>query len=331
MDSSSARVTLFSTMRSETPARVAALLAALAEQDYEGELELVVAVPPDEAGTMRRLVAAWSRGPIAVVENPTGERSSGLNRAIACATGTYAIRLDARSRPAADYVRRCVARLEADPSVGVVGGVQAVQVGSEAPAVARGIGRALTNRWLLGNAQYRNPAAHGPVDTVYLGAFRRRELAALRYDERLTANEDFDLCERYRADGRQVWLESGLSVPYEPRSDLDALFTQYQEFGRSKVRYWKLSGHRPARRQRLALAAGIAAAAVGVIGARKPAVLGASAATLVAIYLATDAATDAATNPVPTPLTTRLAAVPAHVAIEAGWLSGIAIGLMEAA
>lgn len=327
MDSSKARATLFSTMRSETPARVAALLAALAQQDYEGDLELVVAVPPDEVDAMRRLAAGWSRGPITVVENPTGERSAGLNRAVACATGTYAIRLDARSRPAADYVRRCVERLESDPSIGVVGGVQTVRVGSDAPALARGIGRALTNRWLLGNAQYRNPAAHGPVDTVYLGAFRRRELTAFRYDEHLTANEDFDLCERYRADGRVVWLEPGLSVPYEPRSDLDALFTQYQEFGRSKVRYWKLSGHRPARRQRLALAAGIAAAGVGAIGARKPAVLAASTAALVATYLATDAAT----NPVPTPLTTRLAAVPAHVAIEAGWLSGIAIGLLEAA
>jgi hypothetical protein len=66
-------------------------------------------------------------------------------------------------------------------------------------------------------------------------------------------------------------------------------------------------------------------AAVGLAGLRRPTIVGVGALAMVVTYLATDAATD----PSSVQLATRLAAVPAHVAVEAGWLSGIAFGMLE--
>ena len=142
-----------------------------------------------------------------MLENPGGSRTVGLNRCIDAALGEYVVRVDARSVLAPDHVRRTIARLAADSTVGVVGGHQIPWTPDPATARAAGIERALRNRWLLGNADYRDPAASGPTDTVYLGSFRTAELRRLRYDEALTANEDFDLCRRIRDAGRRVWLE----------------------------------------------------------------------------------------------------------------------------
>ncbi|MBK5287631.1 MAG: glycosyltransferase [Acidimicrobiia bacterium] len=318
-------VSLFATMRDEPRGRVDALLDSLAAQDFAGELELVIAVPPADVASVTASTARWARGRVCVIENPSGLRSQGLNRALDHSRGTYAVRVDARSRPTPDHVRRCVARLQTEPAVGVVGGVQGVAPIEGAAPMADGIGRALNNRWLLGNAAYRDPAASGAVDTVYLGAFRTAEATRLRYDEDLTANEDYDLCQRYRALGSTVWLERGLTVAYEPRTRLDDLFGQYHAFGRSKVAYWQRSGRGPAGRQQLAIGVGVLAVAAAAAAARKPRRLTLGATAVVAIYATTDLLSDRRTGRRSVPMRTRAASICAHCAIQTGWLSGIVV------
>ena len=157
-----------------------------------------------------------------------------------------------------------------------------------------GIARALQNRWLLGNAAYRDPSAFGAVDTVYLGAFRSAEARAIRYDERLDANEDFDLCHRYRDRDATVWLDPDLDVRYEPRRTWDELFSQYQSFGRAKVHMWQTTASKPNPRQYASILAAGGAVVVLAAGLRSPAIL-----------------------------------LAAHVAIELGWLIGIAGGVIR--
>ena len=117
-----------------------------------------------------------------------------------------------------------------------------------------------------GNADYRRADGGGPSDTAYLGAFRRAELLALGgYDERLEANEDFDLCRRYLDAGLEVWVEPGMAVPYEARPNPAATVGQYFAFGRAKTHFWRTTGRRPGSRQLVAI--GGAVAGVAVIGA----------------------------------------------------------------
>lgn len=235
--------------------RLRALLDAVGSQARVGRIEVVIAVPIEERAMVSALAPGGCVRSITVVDNPGGLRSRGLNLAVAAATCPFVVRLDARSRPPEDYVARCVTRLAAHPTIGVVGGHQ-VPIAANDGVVARGIARALRNPWMLGGAPYRRVGASGAVDTVYLGAFRRDDLLRLGgYDEALEANEDFELCQRYRAAGYTVWLERGLAVGYEARGTLRAVARQYLAFGRAKLHYWKRSGERPNGRQLLALAA----------------------------------------------------------------------------
>ncbi len=306
--------------------RLARAFAAIAAQEGVEPLTVIVAVPAAEHGGLDAFTPVGAIGAVHLVDNPGGARSAGLNRAVAAAPHDVVVRVDARSQIPSGYVAACVQRLAADPEVGVVGGVQWPCSPHEAGPAAAGIARALRNPWLLGNAAYRRPDASGPVDTVYLGAFRREELVGLGgYDEDLDANEDFDLAQRYRDAGRVVWLERGLVVPYEPRDQLDALARQYHAFGEAKVRFWRRTGSSPNRRQQIALAGGLVGAVVGLLALRRPV----RAIALVLTAIAGVAVLDHTADPGERDPRVRAGACVAGVVIVAGWLSGIATGLLR--
>ena len=156
---------------------------------------------------------------------------------------------------------------------------------------------------------------------MYLGAFRTADARRLRYDEELDANEDFDLCRRVLASGGTVWLERGLDVRYEPRATWGDLHHQYESFGRAKVAFWRRSGSRPGRRQALAIAAAAVGGACAVASVRRPPLAAVGVVAAAAIAVVTDEL-GSGTEPLPV----RLAALPAHAAIESGWLLGLIRG-----
>ena len=298
MSTSEPTVTVVCVARGEPADRLARAAASVAAQSYRGEIELVVAAPISDRHALPTGVR-W-------VDNPGGGRSAGLNAAVALAKGDVVCRVDARSQLPTDYVRRCVDRLQQDASVAVVGGIQRPAAVS-GDRVARGIARALRNRWVLGGADYRCPGRCGRTDTVYLGAFRRHDLDAVGgWDETLEANEDFELCQRFRATGATVWLED-VEVDYEPRARLGELAKQYVAFGRSKVRYWRRTGNRPNRRQWVALLG----APVGV------------ALAPLAIVL------DHIADPHERDLEVRAVASFAYLLIVGGWLYGVVAELLR--
>ena len=327
MPSSEPVVTLIGVVYHEPRDRLRRLRDSLLRQDFDGTMEVVIAAPDADHPDLHDVFGSWARGPVRVLANSSGSRTVGLNACLDAARGDHAVRVDARSRLAPDHVRRCVQRLVNTPTVGVVGGHQVACVETDAPVIARGIARALQNRWLLGNAAYRDPAASGGVDTVYLGAYRTAEVRTIRYDERLDANEDFDLCRRYGNADLTVWLEPELDVQYEPRRTWNELFRQYRSFGRAKVRMWRTTESTPATRQYAGVLAAGGALAVLAAGLRSPAIPLAAVAVGVGAVLATDQVVGAGSAPV----RVRVAAVPAHVAIELGWLSGLALGITHRA
>jgi len=317
--------TVVMVVHGEPVERVSRALAAVAAQQDVGPLTVCIAAPPDEHPPLARLGPAGAIGELRLIENPGGARSSGLNRAIAAAPDGVVVRVDARSQLPPGYVAACVRRL-GDPVVGIVGGRQRPTALTGSGAAAAGIARALRNRWLLGNAPYRRPGAGGPVDTVYLGAFRRDEVLALGgYDEGLDANEDFDLATRYREAGRTVWLEEDLVVQYEPRDDLASLARQYHAFGAAKVRFWRRSGRGPNGRQRVALAGAVVGLAVATWALRRPRRVGALALGALGGVVLVDHLADPS-EPDPA---VRAHAWVASVVIVVSWVAGVVTGALR--
>jgi hypothetical protein len=316
----SLRVSVIAALASEPQHRLDRLVRHAEHQSCAGESELIIAVPPDEVERVRPLVGSASMR-VTVVENPSGARSSGLNLAAEAAQGPYLARFDARSSPPPSYVERCLARLEACPWIGVTGGVQLPTVPTGGGAVPRGVARALANAWAMGGASYRR-GRWGIADTVYLGVFRREELLNLKFDERLAANEDFDLCQRYHDAGLGVWIEEGLYVPYEPRSSPQEVWRQYFAFGRSKVRYWRLRRTGPNSRQQVALALAALGCIVAVVSlVKKPSLLFSSVCGAGVVMVLVDELGSGAKAT----LGERAIAVTTLAAAWVGWLSGIVV------
>lgn len=215
------------------PARAAAALlpdclATVLPQLHDGD-ELIVAAGDDATAAAARSVTDPR---VRVVENPVGTTPAALNAAIAAARHPVIVRVDAQARIPAGYRDRVVALL-AETNAANVGGRQVAR-GRAGLSVA--VAAAMNARLGHGGASYRSGARGGPVDTVYLGAFRADALQALRgYDERFTTNQDAELNERIRRAGGTVWLDPTLEVTYLPRTSLRALARQFRGYGRGRA------------------------------------------------------------------------------------------------
>ncbi|HEV2759967.1 MAG TPA: glycosyltransferase [Acidimicrobiales bacterium] len=324
------RVTVVIPVRNEAE-RLPGCLDALAAQDMaSGEVEVLVIDGGSSDATVdvaRKLLAGrgWARAQ--VLHSAAGDRSSNLNCGLAAATAPVVVRVDARSRVPAHYLRRCVDLLEGRADLAVVGGRQrAVAAGTG--AVAAGVARALNNRWGMGLARYRSGGSSGETDTVYLGAYRTAELrAAGGWRTDFAVNEDFDLNRRLARFGA-VWFDSDLTVDYVPRSSLTALLRQYWAFGLGKARYWRLSGDRPQPRQLVLLGAPLVGlAALGLVLGVFGALAGGS---VVIAGLAAGLLIEAAGADGPrTGLRAHVTALVALGCIAGAWLSGVAVGAVR--
>ena len=255
-------------------------LAALSAQDYPvNRLEVILVDGASIDGTAdlaKGMLAGRGFSSTTVLTNEVGTTPSNLNAGLAQAAGSIVCRVDARTRIEPHHVRTCVEVLEQRPDVAVVGGAQ-IALARDSGAKAVGIARALNNRYTMGGSPYRRSTRSGPSDTVYLGAFRTRQLRRIGgWDERLLTNQDFDLNQRLSHDGA-VWFDARLRSSYLPRPDLGRLWAQYVRFGRWKARYWRLTGARPARRQVVALLGGPGAVVAWLIALRKDLRLGIAA------------------------------------------------------
>lgn len=307
------------TVLHEQPERLGRRLTELAAQEEQVD-EVVIAAPAADHPAIEATVPREAAFVLRLVDNPTGERSVGLNLAARAAGAEVLIRVDARSSLSTRHVKTCAGILRSRPEVGVVGGPQLPVPGADG-VLAQGISRALSNPWALGGAAYRRADARGAVDTVYLGAFRSEELLDVGgYDERLVANEDFELCQRYRSRGLLVWLDERAAVSYESRSTLSAVASQYFAFGCSKVRFWRLTGATAQARQVLAMV-GMGSGAAGLAWAlRRPRRLAPFAAVGFGLLCAIDAAGGPAR---PAPLAVRGAAALTYPVVWLSWGLGI--------
>ena len=239
------------------PGCLDAVLAQLRPDD-----EVVVAAADAETADVARARGALDAR-VRVVDNPAGTTPAALNRAVAAARHPVIVRVDAQSRIPPGYRERVVELLASTGAVNVGGR----QVATAEHGTAAAIAAAMNARLGHGGAAYRSGSRGGPVDTVYLGAFRADALTAVGgYDERFTTNQDAELNERLRRAGGTVWLDPGLAVEYRPRSSLRALAWQFRGYGRGRAMTARRHPGSLGRRQLAApvLVAGLFAALVAL-------------------------------------------------------------------
>ena len=160
-------------------------------------------------------------------------RAQGLNRAIQEAKGSIIARLDARTVIDPDYFRACLETMRVTGAANV-GGVQ--QPLADTPT-QKAIGIALQNRFGVGDAQFRLGGKSGPVDSVYLGFFRREIFDVVGgFDELAPViSEDSDMNQRIRDAGQTVWLNHRIQAYYFPRERIRDLWKLYFRYGGARA------------------------------------------------------------------------------------------------
>lgn len=203
---------------------------SILSQDYKGLIEVILAIGPSKDKTLEiaeRLASADSR--VVLVENPTGKTAAGLNLALKQTMNPVVVRVDAHAEIPENYLSLIVEVLNKTGAVNV-GGVMAA-VGKT--TFEKSVAGAMRSAFGVGASRFHTGGVAGPVDTVYLGAFRREALIEIGgFDERFTRAQDWELNFRLRENGGIIYFDPRLHVTYRPRSTVRALAKQYFEYGR---------------------------------------------------------------------------------------------------
>ena len=203
---------------------------SILSQDYQGKLEVILAVGPSRDRTLEIAQSISRRDSrVVLVDNPSGRTAAGLNIALNKSQSPVVVRVDGHAHIPNDYLTLIVEILNKTGAVNV-GGVMAA-VGTT--AFERAVAGAMRSPLGVGASRFHTGGEAGIVDTVYLGAFRREALVAIGgFDERFTRAQDWELNFRLRENGGVVYFDPRLHVTYRPRSTVQALAKQYFEYGR---------------------------------------------------------------------------------------------------
>ncbi len=238
-----------------------AAVGAILGQDYQGQIQVVLALGPSTDGTELIAKGIAATDPrVTTVANPSGRTPDGLNVALAATTQEIVVRADAHSELSDGYIRLAVETLQRTGADNVGGIMAAVGVTRFETAVAA----AMTSPLGVGSASFHTGGKEGPADTVYLGVFKRTALERIGgYDPSFTRAQDWEMNYRIRATGGVVWFNPKLFATYRPRPSVRALAKQYFEYG--SWRHEVMRRHPQTRRTKSALRYYAPPLAVGLI------------------------------------------------------------------
>ena len=234
MGAGATRVSVVVPCRNER-GHIRAFLENLVAQERSGlECEFLIADGMSDDGTREILEEYAAKFPeIRVVDNPGRIVSTGLNAAIRAARGEIVVRMDVHARYAEDFLKSAVEVLEETGAENVGGPWQA----SGGGYLGRAIAAVFQSGFGSGGAASRKTDYEGPVDTVFLGCWRKETLERIGlFDEALVRNQDDELNYRLTKAGGVVWQSPKIRCWYEPRNSLRKLFWQYFQYG-----FWKVA------------------------------------------------------------------------------------------
>jgi succinoglycan biosynthesis protein ExoA len=214
---------------------IAQSLGAVLAQDYPRDrLQVIVADGCSDDGTQAIIGAMAARDArLTILENRGRIVATGINQALAIATGEIVVRVDGHCEIAADYVRRCVAHLQAGEAEGVGGPLETI---GQTP-VARAIALVMSSKFGVGNSAFRTVSGETRlVDTVAFPAYTRAVIDRVGpFDVELVRNQDDEFNYRLRKRGGRLLLAADVRARYYSRSSLKSLWRQYFQYG-----YWKV-------------------------------------------------------------------------------------------
>jgi succinoglycan biosynthesis protein ExoA len=205
-------------------------VGSILAQDYDGELEVVIAVGPsrDRTAELARGLAARDQR-ITVVDNPTGKIATAINLAFGASRHAVVVRVDGHSMLPPDYIGTALETLRETGAVNV-GGIMAAE---GVTPFQRAVAWAMTSPYGVGAAKNHTGGQPGPAETAYMGVFRREAVEQVGgYNEKFEIAEDWELNHRIRQAGGLIWFQPALRVTYRPRATVGALGIQYFRYGR---------------------------------------------------------------------------------------------------
>jgi len=215
---------------------IEACLEDVFAQDYPAEsIEILIGdgMSSDRTREILDSIAERHPGRVRVIDNPRRLQAAAMNAMIEAAKGEVIIRMDVHARYARDYVSQCVAVLE-ETGADNVGGAQRA-IGET--WFQRALCAALESPLGVGGASYRSADSEGYVDTVFLGAFRKKVFETVGgYDAGAITNEDAELNQRILRAGGKVFLSKKIVVHYFPRDSFKSLAKQYFRYGKGRAR-----------------------------------------------------------------------------------------------
>jgi glycosyltransferase involved in cell wall biosynthesis len=207
-----------------------AAVQAILAQEYDGEMEVVIALGPSADRTDEIAAELVREDPrVHTVPNPTGRTPAALNAAIKASRHPVVVRVDGHGMLSPDYIATAVRLLEETGAQNVGGIMHAEGVTDWERAVAA----AMTSKIGVGNAAFHTGGEAAAAETVYLGVFRRAALEQQGgYNEEFIRAQDWELNFRIREAGGLIWFSPELRVSYRPRPSARALAKQYKDYGR---------------------------------------------------------------------------------------------------
>jgi succinoglycan biosynthesis protein ExoA len=211
---------------------ISACLDSILSQD-EANLDVLVVDGGSTDRTCEVVQEYAARDPrVALLRRPGKTIAGSLNAGLQAAKGRWLVRVDAHSRIPQGYVSALVDHLR----TGTWGGVGGRKDGVATSPTGQAIGAALSSRFGVGNSVYHHGTKVDVVDHVPFGAYPTSLIRGLGgWDERLEANEDFELDYRLRRQGHRLLFDPDLAIAWQNRQTLGDLFRQYRRYGRGKA------------------------------------------------------------------------------------------------
>jgi cellulose synthase/poly-beta-1,6-N-acetylglucosamine synthase-like glycosyltransferase len=224
-------VTVIMPARNEEQA-IGAALASVLGQTYR-ELQFVV-IEGDSTDRTRSIIeerrAQDAR--VEILTNPVPNIAVSLNLGLAAARGRWLVRVDAHSTVPPTYVADLVARLRE----GTWAGVGGLKPGVGVTPAGRAIAAAMSSRFGVGNSKYHYATTELEVDHLPFGAYPVDLLRDVGgWDERLVANEDYELDYRLRSRGGRLLLDPRVVIAWQCRQSVPDLYRQYVRYGKGKA------------------------------------------------------------------------------------------------
>jgi len=223
------------------------LLADIEAQTYLSDrLQILLIDGGSDDGTVELARQAAGRNDsVELVNNRRRLAAAALNLALTQARGHYFMRIDARSRPAPDYITRAIQCFDGEEYAGVAG----VQIAAGETRAGRIHALAINHFLGGGGALYRSAKQRRESETLYLGFYSSEWLRRVGgWNEEFAANEDFELNTRIRQHGGRLLVDPKIHISYIVRDTIMGLARQYAQYGAWRTVTWKR--HRSAMRMR---------------------------------------------------------------------------------